>query len=148
MTALPTLLEVLPHRPPMILLDHLEEVAEDSVACSVTIRPDSPFVDDGAVPGVVATEYMAQCVAAFAGCNALRRGEAVRIGYLIGATRIDLTRDRFEVGEELRVSARRIWGDDSLGKFECGVAHNGRQVAHGILSVFQGELDDEPEAGR
>ncbi len=57
MSAYPPLEAILPHRPPMILLDRVEEAGDGYLVCSVTLREDSPFVDDGAVSPVVATEY-------------------------------------------------------------------------------------------
>ena len=88
---------------------------------------------------VVATEYMAQCVAAYAGLQAIRRGDAIRTGYIIGARSIDLAVDNFSVGEELIVRAQYIWGDDILGKFECSVDAGGSRAASATLTVFQGD---------
>ena len=143
----PPLEQVLPHRAPMILLDRIEDSAEGMAVCSVTLRSDSPFVEQGSVPAVVATEYMAQCVAVYAGLKARRRGEGVRVGYLIGARSIEMAVDAFHVGDRLLVTARHVWGDDALGKFECRVAAEGRRVARATLSVFQGDLD-QVEVGR
>ena len=141
MTGYPGLESLLPHRPPMILLDRVLDDGDGTITCEVRLRPDSPFVENGSVAAVVATEYMAQCVAAYAGLQAFRRADAIRTGYVIGARSIDLSLDEFGVGEELIVRAQHIWGDDILGKFECSVDAGGCRAASAILTVFQGDPD-------
>ncbi len=148
MTRYPPLAEILPHNPPMILLDRVEEASDEEATCSLTLAPGSPFVEQGSVPAVVATEYMAQSVAAYAGVKAHRKGDPVRAGYVIGAQTIDLAVDSFWVAQTLVIHARRIWGDDSLGKFECSVTCDGDRVAEAVLTVFQGDIDPvTPEEG-
>ena len=137
----PAIEAILPHRAPMILLDRVEEDSPDSIACSVTPHEASPFAEHGSVPAVVATEYMAQCVAAYAGLKAFRRGEPIRIGYLIGARTIEFSVDRFPLECRLLVRARRTWGDDALGRFDCSVERNGDRVASAVLTVLQRDLD-------
>lgn len=141
MTEYPGLASLLPHRPPMILLDQVLDDGDETITCAVTLRPDSPFVENGSVAAVVATEYMAQCVAAYAGLQAFRRGDEIRTGYVIGARRIELAVDDFSVGEELIVRAQRIWGDNILGKFECSVDTGEGRAASATLTVFQGDPD-------
>lgn len=125
----------------MILLDEVRHDAKGSITCSVELHRESPFVEDGSVEAFVAVEYMAQCVAAYAGLKAYRRGDPIRVGYIIGARSVDIAVDAFGVGEVLTVTAVRIWGDDLLGKFECTVDSNGHRVAVGVLTVFQGDPD-------
>ncbi len=141
MNRYPPLEQLLPHRTPMILLDRVEQDAEGCITCGVVLRHDSSFVENGSVPAVVATEYMAQCVATYAGLKAVRRGGEVRVGYIIGARLVEFEVEAFEVGEELSVKARRIWGDDILGRFECSVEARGTRVASAILTVYQGDID-------
>lgn len=137
----PAIQELLPHREPMILLDEVRDATEASITCSVELRPGSSFVENGSVQAFVTVEYMAQCVATYAGLKAYRRGDRVQTGYLIGVSTVDLAVDQIDVGELLIVRANHIWGDDSLGKFECTVDSNGLRVAAGVLTVFQGDPD-------
>ena len=141
----PPMEEVLPHRAPMILLDAIEDDSTSSLTCTVDLRDASPFVENGRVAAVVATEYMAQCVAAYAGLKAVREGKPVRIGYIIGARSIELQVDEFSVGSRLVVRADHVWGDDILGSFECSVQRDGSRVASALMTVYQGEIEDEPQ---
>jgi predicted hotdog family 3-hydroxylacyl-ACP dehydratase len=140
MRLLPRLVDVVPHRPPMLLLD--EVVAWDGmhVECRVVLRDDSPFVDAGRVASTLAIEYMAQCIAVFVGLEAYQRGEPVRLGYLVGARDISLPPDGFRVGDVLIVKAAPIWGGETIGSFQCEVDRVGEVVARGSLNVYRGEL--------
>lgn len=140
--SLPTPIELLPHRPPMLLLDEVTSWNGDRVECRVVLRDDSPFVEAGRVASTIAVEYMAQCVAAFAGLRGRERGEPVRIGYLVGAREVTFAVDDLRVGDVLRVEASPVWGDETLGNFACAVDREGEAVARGTLNVYQGELPD------
>ncbi len=139
--AYPPIEAILPHRAPMILLDRVEDDAAGYLRCSVTLRDDSPFVENGAASSVVATEYMAQSVAAYSGLKAVRRGDPVRIGYLLGTRSIELAVATFKVAEKLTVEVRHVWGDDAFGQFNCTVHSGDRQVAAAVLNVFQGDIE-------
>jgi predicted hotdog family 3-hydroxylacyl-ACP dehydratase len=137
---LPGIMDVVPHRPPMLLLD--EVVAWDSkrAECRVVLRDDSPFVEGGRVASTLAIEYMAQCIAVFVGLEAYYRGEPIPLGYLVGAREISLPADGFRVGDVLSVEASPIWGGETLGSFQCKIDRMGEVVARGALNVYRGEL--------
>jgi predicted hotdog family 3-hydroxylacyl-ACP dehydratase len=144
---LPDVRDLVPHQPPMLLLDALRSCAEDSVTCTVTIRPDSMFAEghDGErrVPAVVGLEYMAQSVAVYAGLTARRAGRPPRIGFLIGCRELRLEVEGFSVGDTLDVEVRRLWGESDLGSFACAVRRAGEILVSGTLSVYQGTLPEE-----
>jgi predicted hotdog family 3-hydroxylacyl-ACP dehydratase len=140
-TPLPPLRELVPHRPPMLLLDEVVAWNGGRAECLVVLRDDSPFVEAGRVSAMLAVEYMAQCVAACAGLQGHSRGEAVRVGYLVGAREITLPSEPFRVGDVLRIFAQHVWGDDALGNFRCSVERGGEVVAQATLNVYRGDLD-------
>jgi predicted hotdog family 3-hydroxylacyl-ACP dehydratase len=135
---LPPVEELLPHRERMLLLDEVREAGEASIACGVVLREASPFVENGRVNAIVAIEYMAQCVGAWVGLQDRRNGQPIRIGYLVGSREVTFAVDDFVVGDDLRVEASRLWGDDSLGHFACRVERGGATVAEGVLNVYRG----------
>jgi predicted hotdog family 3-hydroxylacyl-ACP dehydratase len=137
---LPPVVELVPHRDRMLLLDEVREAGEASIACGVVLRGDSPFVEGGRVRATFALEYMAQCVGAWVGLQDLRRGLPVRIGYLVGAREVAFAVDAFDVGDDLRVEAAKLWGDEALGHFECRVLRRGETVAAATLNVVRGTL--------
>jgi predicted hotdog family 3-hydroxylacyl-ACP dehydratase len=138
--ALPRLVDVVPHRPPMLLLDEVVAWDRERVECRVVLRDDSPFVEGGRVASTLAIEYMAQCIAVFVGLEAHQRGEPISVGYLVGAREIVLPPDGFRVGDVLAVEAVPIWGGETLGSFQCKVDRVGEVVASGALNVYRGNL--------
>ena len=137
----PAIEELVRHRAPMLLLDRVEDDGDRTTTCGLTIREDSSFVENGAVPSYLALEYMAQAVAAHAGLQDVRKGHPTRIGYLIGARNVEFLVDEFQVGERLRVVVTHVWGDDELGQFEVYVESNNRRVAGAQLNVYQGNVE-------
>jgi predicted hotdog family 3-hydroxylacyl-ACP dehydratase len=140
---LPPIVEIVPHRAPMLLIDEACSYDETGVECVVVLRDDSPFVERGRARATLALEYMAQSISAWFGLRSRDRGEPVRPGYLIGSREVTFAVDHFRVGDELRVRASLVWGDATLGSFDCSVLRAGEVVASGNLSVYSG-----PDAAR
>lgn len=135
----PDLQALMPHRPPMLLLDELVSFDDESALCAVTVRPDSIFAEGGRVPAWLALEYCAQCVAVFAGLRARATGEPPRLGLLVAARDLTLETDWFDSGDVLQVGARLIYGESRIGRFDCEVRRAGIPVATASLSVYQPE---------
>lgn len=135
----PPIQDLVPHRGRMLLLDEVVEAAPGLVVCRVLVRPDSTFAEEGSVPGLVALEYMAQAVAAYAGLKARGLGQPVRIGYLLGSRDVALPPADFQAGDELLIEARHQFGEEAIGAFDCRVVLRGQVVASGCLNVYQGD---------
>lgn len=129
---------LLPHSGRMVLLHQLVAYDDESTTCSVEIRPDSPFVSDGQIGPWVGLEYMAQAVAAHGGLALQRRGQPVRIGFLLACRSIDFESGPFRVGQTLHVRASPLWGDEHLLKFACSIkdVDTGELLQQADLSVY------------
>jgi len=135
---------VVPHRGRMRLVDHLLANDPDSVTVSAEIRADNLFADAHGVPVWVGIEYMAQAIAAWAGCRALSRKEPVKIGFLLGTRRYDSHCQHFTFGAQLRIEAtRELFGDNGLGMFSCRILEGESELARAHVSVFE---PPDPEA--
>jgi predicted hotdog family 3-hydroxylacyl-ACP dehydratase len=143
MSELPSIEELVPHAAPMVLLDYLVDSGEDFLICELTVRCDGLFDTAGRVPASLGIEYMAQAVAAYSGLQAHKRGESVKMGFLLGTRRFETSVPDFACGEILRVTVRQIvYGSSGVGAFECSVTGQfGRQSA--TLSVYQPAAPDE-----
>jgi predicted hotdog family 3-hydroxylacyl-ACP dehydratase len=122
----------------MLLLDEVVAAGPGFISCRASIRADSTFLEHGTVPSLVAIEYMAQTVGAFAGLQARSQGLPVRIGYLLGTRELVLDVDSFRLGDELLVEARHQFGDDRIGAFDCKVVLRSKIVAAACLNVYLG----------
>ncbi|HEY3452072.1 MAG TPA: hypothetical protein VGK67_37275 [Myxococcales bacterium] len=136
--------ELLPHTPPMILIDEVVEYAFPHAAVRLKIRPDSMFVEDGKVPALVALEYMAQALGIIVGYQSLARGEPIRIGFLLGTRELSLEIDHFDVGDELLAEADHLFGDRVLGSFKCTVSRRGQVVASAQVNAFRSDDEEVP----
>ena len=143
-TTYPPIVELVPHRPPMLLLDRVLAYDGECVICETVLRPDSPFAEEGRVPAIVGIEYMAQTIAAGAGLRARDNGSAAgRMGFLLGCRSLTIAIDNFDVGDRLIVEARRTWGANELGNFACKVQRGEDVLVEGALTVYQGPLPEE-----
>jgi predicted hotdog family 3-hydroxylacyl-ACP dehydratase len=135
-SAYPPLAELVPHRPPMILLDELLEWAPGRARCAVRLHPGSPFMEGGRVRAVVALEYMAQAAAVCAGMEARQAGLRPASGFLVGARELELSVGHLQAGDALVVEAEHEQGDERLACFRCRVRRGEEPVAAALLNVY------------
>lgn len=144
MTSYPPIVELVPHRPPMLLLDRVLSYDGERVVCETVLGPDSPFAEQGEVPAVVGIEYMAQTIAAGAGLSARDKGDqAGRTGFLLGCRNLSIAVDSFQIGDRLTIEARRTWGENQIGSFACKVQRGSEVLVEGALTVYQGPLPED-----
>lgn len=132
------LAELLPHAGDMILIDQVLSFDEEQVHTRVTVQPGGLFNrDDGSLPAWVGIELMAQSVAAYAGCRARQKGEAVELGFLLGTRKYECNVEHFPAGAELTIHGLRSLEDDNgMGVFECHLTGDGI-LASARLNVFR-----------
>jgi predicted hotdog family 3-hydroxylacyl-ACP dehydratase len=130
----PGVLEILPHRPPMVLVEELLDVDEEggTVRCRCRLPVDSPLVHEGEVPRMLLIEMLAQSAACLKGYVELMRGLPIRPAYLVRIDDLELVRAP-RPGEAVEVEARERRG---LGDYFVYAAHavvKGQDVARGTL---------------
>lgn len=132
------LAELLPHAGDMILIDRVLAFDDEQIHTLATVKPGGLFShDDGSLPAWVGIELMAQSVAAFAGCHARRRGNAVELGFLLGTRKFECNVDRFPAGAQLNIhGVRSLEDDNGMGVFECHIHAPGIH-ATARLNVFR-----------
>jgi predicted hotdog family 3-hydroxylacyl-ACP dehydratase len=135
------LADLVPHRPPMLLLDQVLAASDTTLSASLTIHAGSEFLEAEGVPAHIGIEYMAQACAAFAGSRASREGTAPRIGFLLGSRRFAMHRPWYRLGEVLRVSVTLVYQDEAMGSFTGRIEVAGDLAAEADLTVY------EPSAG-
>jgi len=133
-----TLLDVLPQKPPMVLLDSIVSHTSEETVCSVRIDPASKFASaDGSIPSWIALEYMAQCAAAHSGLEEREKGNPIRLGFLLGSRRLNFHVASFAAEANLQVSVRPAWNDGELASFSCSVRdEHGAVLADCELSAY------------
>lgn len=138
---------LLPHAPPMILLDEVVSYDDESLLAAVTITASSLFLARDGVPGHVGIEYMAQACGAYAGVHALDSGDPVRIGLLLGTRDYRVLAPWFRVGDHLRIAVALVFRDEPVAAFACTITIDGKLVADAQLKVYHSEDDQLRAAG-
>jgi predicted hotdog family 3-hydroxylacyl-ACP dehydratase len=129
---------LLQHRGPMRWIDRLLDSDAQSVRVAALIRSDHLLAGADGVPAFAGIEFMAQAIAAWAGSRALRRGDAVKAGFLLGTRDYRCEIDHFAIGSELVIDAHcELFGDNGLGMFACRILIDGSVVATANVSVFE-----------
>lgn len=135
------LAELLPHAAPMILLSRALAWQDDRLLAEIDISAASHLYDErrNGVPTYVCIEYMAQAIAALAGCRALTSGEPVKVGFLLGSRKLQLHQPLLAVGQRVQVEVVRLLQDpDGLSVFEGQLRDgSGQLLAEANVNVFQ-----------
>ena len=137
------LLKLLPHRPPMLLIDEVIEVDAESAVVAKTFHEGDFGTRGGLVLDSILIECVAQAVALLNGFNALPSGAPAARGLLVGIDGFEFVA-RARTGIPLRISCR---GTDRFGPFRLAdgqVEQQGELLAKGSLKFYIAE--DEGEA--
>ncbi len=130
--------EVVPHRQDMCLLQRILRWDQDAIEAELVVPATGLFIEDGEMPAWIGIEYMAQAIAAWAGCRARAAGSAPQLGFLLGSRRYSSQRSGFPSGSRLRVQARReLLGDNGLGLFACRILAGEEEWAVANVSVYE-----------
>ena len=97
--------QLIPQRPPIVMVDVVWSADETGAETGLTVKEDNIFVRNGRFrePGLI--EHIAQSAAAFAGYGTFARGEEPRLGY-IGEIKDCLLNLLPKVGDELKTTIR------------------------------------------
>lgn len=131
---------LVPHKPPMRLVDRLLEVKELESLSEMTVRQDMIFVDeDGFLDGGAYAEIIAQSLAAMEGYQKLGRGEPRQQGLLLGMRNIQVF-GRARTGDILRVSVSKIAKYGDFGIVRGEIRNGDTLIANGEVKVWQGAV--------
>lgn len=135
------LLDLLIHRPPMVMLADVISVDGNGSAKAVAdVSEESIFYDKelGGVPACAAIEYMAQTVALVVGENRRSKGESPKVGFLLGTRKMDVSIPAFKCDVRYEIEAKCVYVDDEFGSFDCTIVNpSGEAVATASLTAFQ-----------
>ncbi len=129
---------VLPHKDSMRLIDRVVAWGPESIAVEVDVPGSGPLTTADGVPAWVGVEYMAQAIAAWAGCRARQEGRDPSIGFLLGTRRFTAHSPTFAAGSCLRVEAHcELMGENGLGMFACRILAGDEELAVANVSVYE-----------
>ena len=87
------ILELLPQRPPFVMVDELTDYSDLQSTCCLTVRPDNVFCDDGELAPAGLVEHIAQtCAARLGYYNRFILKKPVRLGFIGEGKDLDIVR--------------------------------------------------------
>jgi 3-hydroxymyristoyl/3-hydroxydecanoyl-(acyl carrier protein) dehydratase len=134
---------LLPHRPPLVMIDRLVDACPESARAQKTFFPDSYGADGDSVCDAALVECLAQTVAAAQGETTRRLGLPPERGMLVGVSGFRFHRQA-RLGEPLELSIEIVKRLGAMILVNGRIAQNGNAVADGTLKFFVGSPDDAP----
>ena len=129
------ILELIPQRPPFVLVDRVVDFDWTRTTTSFLVRDDCLFVEEGMLISDGVVENVAQTCAARMGCISFIKGERVKLGFIgavrnmsflrqpvVGETLITSITVREEVFGMTMVDAEVRSGDEVIAKTEMKIA--------------------------
>lgn len=136
-----SLLDYLPHRSPMLLIDKIITVSDNSSEAEVEITATSSFCQsDKGVPAWIGLEYMGQTAALIAGHQKLKGEAKEYVGFLLGTRRYNSHVEFFAIGQRLRIQCQQLAVvGETLATFQCTITliETNTELATAKLSVFR-----------
>ena len=132
-------LELLPQRPPFVMVDHLTDYSDTQSTCCLTVRSDNVFFENGCLtaPGLI--EHIAQtCAARLGYYNCYVQKTGVRLGFIGEVKDLNILRlpREGEMIETTIVVVQEIF-DVTLVSAEVRVGVE--VIATTLLKIAQGE---------
>lgn len=137
----------LPHESPMILLDEVVSVADNSADCRVAIHSAgvlAPFLTaEHTLPGWYGLELMAQTVGVWSGWHRQQRGQqSIALGMVLGAREYICPAGEFPADVILDIHVSLLMQDARFGSFECTISHLNQTLATGRINTFQPDSEE------
>ena len=147
----PRILQLIPHRPPMLLINKLLHVDNNSASAEVMIDAQTPFLDStpnqiAGVPAWLGIEYMGQTAALIAGFQEQSGMCEPHLGFLMGARKFQTKEPRFKLGTSLVVSCQEAaLVGESLAMFTCTISSqfSELELASASLTVYRRPLEEQ-----
>ena len=125
--------DLLPNRPPMLMLTTMLEQDTDSVHCSSVINTHNPLLCDGLFPVIGGVELLAQAAGTLLGARA--PGNATRPGAIVQVKSFRIEPLDIPVGAELHIHARYQAGTAEAALFEGEVMFGKQRFFTGTLMI-------------
>ena len=134
--------ELIPQRPPFVMIDRL--VSSDAVysVTELEVRPDNLFVDNGRMSAAGLVENIAQTCAARIGYINLNSGETVKIGVIGSISNLNIARTP-KVGEHLVTTIQLLEEVFQVTLVEAIVRSGEEELARCNMKIALTDIDSK-----
>ncbi len=141
------ILELLPQRPPFVMVDQLTDYDETQSSCSLTIRPDNIFCEEGQLAPAGLVEHIAQtCAARLGYYNKFILKTGIRLGFIGEVKDLDILRLPRE-GERIDTTVTVVQEIFDVTLVSATVRVGEQVIATTHLKIAQGSPSSQPVAG-
>lgn len=126
--------ELLPQRPPFVMIDKLVSCDDVYAVTELTIRKDNIFVEDERLTSSGLIENIAQTCAARIGYLNLKAGRTVKIGVIGAISNLDIIRTP-KVGEKLETTIELISEVFQMTLVEAVIRSNGEEIVRANMKI-------------
>ena len=133
------LTKILPHKPPMILIDDIKSINPDEhyLISEFRVYPEKIFYEKGkGINSLAGIEFMAQTIACYSyfksGC------EEPQPGLLLGTRLFNNKTDYFTEGKNYQVKVHEVFTDNEIVVFDCLIYDNDNEIASATINAYQG----------
>jgi predicted hotdog family 3-hydroxylacyl-ACP dehydratase len=133
-------LQLLPQRPPFIMIDHLTHFDRIFTSTCFTVRPDNVFVEDGILNPCALVENIAQTCAARMGYVNLVNSDNVKLGFIGSVRHLVVGRD-VKVGETLHTTIEVVSEVLQLTLVNATIKIDGEVVVEAEMKIAQSDIE-------
>ncbi len=137
----------LPHDEPMVMVDKVIYVKEESACCQVVVSQQgilAPFLTpSGDLPAWFGLEIIAQTIGVWSGFHGRQLNDRKPSpGMLLGGRGYRCTMPNFPAGARLEITVNLLMRDEKIGSFDGEIAVDGACCASGRLNTYQPDADE------
>lgn len=134
------LTKILPHKPPMILLDDIIEVnlKEKTLTSVFRVYPEKLFYEEGkGINSLVGIEFMAQTI----GCYSYYKNSCQNPnpGLLLGTRLYNNKIEYFKEDKTYTVKVSEVFTDNEIVVFDCLIYDDNNEIASATVNAYQGK---------
>lgn len=137
----PSVEQLLPHGPPLRLIDSILGEVDEGVICRVDVGEEFVFLRDGEAELVVCVELVAQAIGCLAGLRDHRSGQKPKPGLLLGCRDARFEGAPLRPGDQLTVTAKSQWVREPIASFTGSVERRGERIAEVEIMVIATDGD-------
>ena len=129
------IIDLIPQRPPMVMIDQLELCTIDITITNFTIKADNIFCKDGLFnePGLI--ENIAQTAAARAGYIAKQKNEEPVVGFIGSVKRLKIN-SLPKVGSQITTSVESLHDIGNVSIVKGVIKQNNEVIAECEMNIF------------
>lgn len=128
--------QLIPHRPPMRLIDSLVSYSPTEAEIEAVPAADSIFVgEDGVLAQAALVELLAQGYAAAKGYDDLMNRRPITEGYLVGVRKLELF-GAARAGDKLRIRIRTVGSFEGFIVADGVIERSGEMIASGCVKLW------------